>query len=390
MSKTFKIYAVLFLVIAVLLGVLELSKKEVIDWRKNFDINQKSPFGLYVFDHEINQLLNNEVTKSEKSPFAFYGQNTKILPHNILLIQQNLDKSSAEKLLAEVNKGSDAIIINQHFPKFLEKQLKFLTTVVNYEDKNVLKLTDTKFKNDTVFIDKFPSSNGFYYLSSENEILGKSDYYKSELQANFIKINYGKGHVYLHSEPLVLTNYYLLKPENKKYIEDIFSYLPQRKTVWFVDSKSADSEAASSPLRFILANPALRYAWYLLWVGLILFVIFNVKRKQRIVPIIEPLKNTSVDFVKSIGNLYLQEGDFHDMMAKKSRYFLHRVRLDLMIDTKELDENFAQKIHLKTGKNLEKIKEVLVLIKKSQDPYSSVMKEDLHTLNKILDEILPQ
>ena len=218
----------------------------------------------------------------------------------------------------------------------------------------------------------------------------KSDYYKSELAANFIKINYGKGHVYLHTEPLILTNYYLLKPQNKKYVEDVFSYLPNRKTIWFIEAKSSESPQKSSPLSFILANPALRYAWYLFLVGLLLFVIFNVKRKQRVVPILEPLKNTSVDFVKSIGNLYLQEGDFHDMMAKKSQYFLHRVRLDLMIDTKDLNEIFAQKLHLKTGKNLDKINEALVLIKKSEDPYSSVVKEDLLSLNRILDEILPQ
>ena len=77
--------------------------------------------------------------------------------------------------------------------------------------------------------------------------------------------------------------------------------------------------------------------------GLILLS-FNAKRKQRIVPVEEPLRNTSLDFVKSIGNLYLQEGDFHDMMAKKAQYFLNKVRMDLLIDTQNLDEEFTKKI----------------------------------------------
>lgn len=390
MSKTFKIYGILFLVIAILLAILQLSKKEIIDWRKNFDTGEKSPFGLFVFNNEVNGLLKNQVKKSNKSPYAFYSQNNKMAAHNILVINQDLNKTAGDKILAQVNDGSDALIFSEDFPKYFQSQLKFLTTNVNDGDKNILKLTDIKYKNDSLVIDKFPSVNGFYYLKQTHDILGKSDYYKSELAANFIKINYGKGHVYLHTEPLILTNYYLLKPQNKKYVEDVFSYLPNRKTIWFIEAKSSESPQKSSPLSFILANPALRYAWYLFLVGLLLFVIFNVKRKQRVVPILEPLKNTSVDFVKSIGNLYLQEGDFHDMMAKKSQYFLHRVRLDLMIDTKDLNEIFAQKLHLKTGKNLDKINEALVLIKKSEDPYSSVVKEDLLSLNRILDEILPQ
>lgn len=385
MNKSVKIYGGLFLIIAILLAFLEVSKKEVTDWRKNFDIESKSPFGLEVFSKEVNFLLNKEVIKAEKSPYNYYSDSLKSVPHNILIIEKQLDKSSMEKIFKEVSKGSDALIFNEKFPKYLQDTLRFLTTVVNYEEENVLKLTDVKYKNDSIYLDKFPGSNGFYYLNKDHQILGKSDYYPYELQANFIKINFGKGHFYLHSEPVILTNYYLLKPDSRKYIEDVFSYLPNRKTVWFVDTESQES---SSPLRFILANPPLKYAWYLFIFGLILFVLFNVKRKQRIVPIIEPLANKSVDFVKSIGNLYLQEGDTKDMMRKKSQYFLHKVRVDLRIDTTHLDQNFAEKLQTKTGKNLDKINEALSLIKKTQDEHSLVSTEDLSRLNSLLDEIL--
>ncbi len=76
------------------------------------------------------------------------------------------------------------------------------------------------------------------------------------------------------------------------------------------------------------------------------------------------------------------------MMAKKAQYFLNKVRLDLLIDTKNLDDEFAKKLQLKTGKNIEIINESVSLIKKAQDPYASVMKEDLIRMNKLLDDIL--
>ncbi|WP_235815347.1 hypothetical protein [Chryseobacterium sp. Hurlbut01] len=248
-----------------------------------------------------------------------------------------------------------------------------------------MKLTDKKYQNDFIKLDKFPSGRGFSYIKPGVEVLGKTVEEDNSDQANFIKAKLGKGNIYVHCEPLFLTNYYLLKSGNTKYAQDVFSYLKDRETLWFVEANTKESRFF---MRFILGNPALKYAWWLLLSGLALFIFFNAKRKQRIVPIIEPLKNTSLDFVKSIGNLYLQEGDFHDMMAKKAQYFLNKVRLDLLIDTQNLDDEFAKKLQLKTGKNIEIINESVSLIKKAQDPYASVMKEDLIRMNKLLDDIL--
>jgi hypothetical protein len=62
--------------------------------------------------------------------------------------------------------------------------------------------------------------------------------------------------------------------------------------------------------------------------------------------------------------------------------------MDLLIDTQHLDAEFTKKLHLKTGKPMEMIDEAIQLIKKAQDPYAHVMKEDLAKMNKLLDEII--
>lgn len=386
MNKTFKIYAIIFIIIMVILALLEVNKKEVTDWRKNFDLNEKSPFGLFVFNKESKDLFKSQLKKIDKTPYDYYNQNKKEV-HNILIIEKQIDKESWRKILTEVSKGSDAMLIVSRVPKEISDSIGYYDSQISFNEQNVLKLTDQKYKNDFINLDKFPSGRGFSYIKPSIEILGKTIEKDNADQANFIKAKFGKGNIYVHSEPLFLTNYYLLKPENIKYTQDVFSYLNDRETLWFVES---DDTKASSKffMRFILSKPALKYAWWIFLGGLILFIFFNAKRKQRIVPIIEPLKNTSVDFVKSIGNLYLQEGDFHDMMAKKAQYFLNRVRMDLLIDTQNLDHDFAKKLQLKTGKPVELIQEAIQLIRKAQDPYASVMKEDLARMNKILDEII--
>ena len=62
--------------------------------------------------------------------------------------------------------------------------------------------------------------------------------------------------------------------------------------------------------------------------------------------------------------------------------------MDLLIDTQHLDEEFVKKLQLKTGKPIEMIREAVALIKKGQDPYAAVMKEDLAKMNALLDKIL--
>lgn len=384
MNKTFKTYAVIFIVVMIVLALLEVNKKETTDWRKNFDINEKSPFGLFVFNNEAKDLFENNLKKIEQTPYEYYSQHKKS-PHNIVVIENNIDRESWNKILTQVSEGSDAFLMVTRMPKEVSDSIGYYDSEISFEEENVLKLTDKKFQNDFIKLDKFPSGRGFSFIKPRVEVLGKAVERKNTDQANFIKVKFGKGYIYAHAEPLFLTNYYLLKPGNVKYAQDVFSYLQDRETLWFVSNKSSESRFF---LRFILSNPPLKYAWWVFLGGLVLFIFFNAKRKQRIVPVTEPLRNTSLDFVKSIGNLYLQEGDFHDMMAKKAQYFLNKVRMDLLIDTRHLDEEFAKKLQLKTGKPIEMIGEAILLIKKAQNPYASVMKEDLTRINKLLDEIL--
>ncbi|WP_312767359.1 hypothetical protein [Epilithonimonas sp.] len=388
MSKTFKIYAIVFIIILIVVAMFSGNRKPALDWRKNFDVDKKTPFGLYIFNQESTGLFRGKLEKVGVSPYSYYQKNDQKKPHNILIIQKKLDDVSWQYILNEVSNGSDVMWFTNDTTAKLRDTLGFRFKTVSGEKNYYLQLTDEKLADSRLFIDKFPENQGFSYIRNDIEILGKTLHKaksnKSSFSADFVKINFGKGHFYIHSEPLVLTNYYILNSRNK-YVENVLSYLPNRETVWFIEN---DTSLSMSPMRFIISHPPLKSAWYLLIAGLLIFVFFNAKRKQRIVPVIEPLKNTSVEFIRSIGNLYLQEGDFHEMMAKKAQYFLSKIRMDLLIDTHSLDEQFIHKLHLKTGKNIELIKEAVTLVKKGQDPYASVMKEDLIRMNRILDDIL--
>ncbi|MFC3160527.1 hypothetical protein ACFOEQ_20505 [Chryseobacterium arachidis] len=65
MNKTFKIYAVIFIVVMIVFALFEVNKTESTDWRKNFKTTQKSPFGLFVFNNEINDLFKDKIKKKK-------------------------------------------------------------------------------------------------------------------------------------------------------------------------------------------------------------------------------------------------------------------------------------------------------------------------------------
>lgn len=48
-----------------------------------------------------------------------------------------------------------------------------------------------------------------------------------------------------------------------------------------------------------------------------LLIVSYLKRKQRIIPVIRPLENSSIDFARTVGGLYYEYKDYYDLITKK-------------------------------------------------------------------------
>jgi hypothetical protein len=143
-----------------------------------------------------------------------------------------------------------------------------------------------------------------------------------------------------------------------------------------------------SPLSYIFSKPALKCAWLTFIFGMFFFMVFNAKRKQRIVPIIKPLPNTTIDFTKTIGNLYYQEGDHDTIINKKIIYFLEKIRGQYLLDTSKLDDDFIKKLAQKSGKKPVDIQNVVFLINNyRRSPHNSV-EEDLIAIDTAIEKVV--
>ena len=196
-------------------------------------------------------------------------------------------------------------------------------------------------------------------------------------------MEYGKGRFLLHSLPEAFSNYYMLK-NNGQYAADVLSYVNAEKIYWDEYLKSG-RKVVSSPMRYILNQAPLTWAYYIMMTALLIFVIFKGKREQRIVPVIKPLENTSVEFTKTIGDLYFQHKDYSNIIAKKITYFMENIRSKYFLNTSEISEDFIKKLAVKSGNTEDDTRRLMQFIKNLKE--KSVHSEsDLLNLNKKIED----
>ena len=120
---------------------------------------------------------------------------------------------------------------------------------------------------------------------------------------------------------------------------------------------------AKSVLRVIFENPPLKWAYYLTLVSLILFVLYEIKRRQRIIPLEDPMSNTSVEFAKVVGSIYYQQRDNKDIANKKVIYLLNHIRTNYRLKTGDLDDEFQELLTRRSGADADVVSNLIKEIK---------------------------
>jgi len=403
MSKTLKIYIAILVFILALVLIADHDQPKPIDWRPTYSVNDKIPYGLYVFDKEIKGIFKSKVERiSTMTPYEYLDskydedtlvENYKIKGTFINISETNaIDEQSIKEIFYFVSHGNNAFLSMKNFPRYLLDSLK-IDVNSNFQGTSNTQvwLANKKMKAQKY---TFPETIEDYFSridTANTVVLG----YQGKLfdkkivnqHVNYIKVPYRQGYFYLHTQPVAFTNYNLLKNKNYQYAESVLSYLPKGDIFWYTKGQNNES-ISESPLRYIFSQPGLKWAWLFFLIGMLIFIIFNAKRKQRIVPILKPLPNLTVDFTKTIGNLYYQEGDHQNLIDKKIIYFLEKIRNEYLIDTTKLDDSFIQKLHHKTGKNITDIQELVYLINEHRKSYHGSLEEDLIRINNAIEKIL--
>lgn len=401
MNKRNQVWWIVGGVVALIgLVVLLILRNDTHNWEETYAENEKEemkdPYGVYVLLELMNDYFPNEkfiIMEDSLSELS-----TAEVPSSCVFFGQYPFPSGKENdvLLEFVAKGNTAffaaddlsddllyLIDTSHCVKdstryaIYSNYIQDTLAYVNFTHPMLNRTTDFAFQHR---LPKGVIANyNWTYLELNNlceeesaafEVLG---YLNDELPY-FIRFQYGEGYIYWHSIPTSFTNINLIEEEGKDYASRALSHLPEGTIYWDVYSKTNDDYyddypnddyhgnrnlSADHPLRYVLSQPPLAWAWYLTLLLGLLFLIFRAKRRQRIIPVLEQKKNTSLDFVRTIGHLYFLQNNHRQLALQQMQLWLTELRERYHLPLQTLDEESMEALSKKSDIPLVTIRKIV-------------------------------
>lgn len=391
MSRTLKIYIGIFIVVIGFLMYLEYTKPKPIIWTPTYSSKDKIPFGTYIAYNELAQLFPEKNKKRiEQSISSYLSSNNRTGSDVFFIINQNstLSETDTEYLLDFVEQGNDAFIVSTFIPTpildSLHLKIESSYYILNKDFSNVeLSLVNPSFSNPRYKFEKVDQYAYFSKIDSMNSVILGQYHMGIETKTNFIKQKYGEGYFYIQLFPEAYSNYFMLKDKNYMYAVNSLNYINKNTILWEENKKTIHTPP-DGILMYIFNNPPLHWAWVILLCSFVLYSLFFGKRTQRIIPIIKPLKNTTVEFTQTIGNLYYNNKEHKDIINKKIKYFLYYVKEHYYMNIEKINTEFSDLLHLKSGVPKEITDKIVSLIQKNLNSDIST-EEDLKLVNRTID-----
>jgi hypothetical protein len=387
----------LFVFFTLVLLVSCTDKNGIPSLRETFSKNDRNPFGTFVAYKEVLHLFSGDSIVTEKKDFKRVWADISDTASLYIIISRHLYLDSEERssMLAYVSSGNSLFISSENIDQTL-LDTSVHCSMINEEvyDNDVADMcyTTVKLQNDPYdAIDTmpcgyfyYPSSNKFS-LSNSYNILGTNE--KGE--PDFIMTNYGRGRFYFHCEPRVLGNYFLLQKDNYTYWQKLLSFIPQtpQNIYWddFYNKRNYPVEGRTiSTLTYMLQFPPLAWAFWLLLFLLIVYILLGGKRRQRVINVIAPNKNTTVAFAETIGRLYLQKKDNRNIADKIINYFYEQIRNQYFLNTNHINDDFITTLSRKSNVSKEAVEKLFNQISDIQQT-GKIKDQQLLSLNQQIE-----
>ncbi len=373
------------LVIITGLSILFWNSGRRVSWLETYRIESRDPYGTFVIGELLKDYFPGQPFQvlSDSLPKQFpAGSGT---PANYLFIGEGLliDSTGIETLTDFVAAGNTAFIASRTLPnELVYGYLSSISCEEYFYWDDYSSVVDTVADLRLIHPGLSPEASfriwhhykrrhtRYRWQYLEPWLFCESDtglvalgYFRDSLP-NLARLPYGDGYFYLHSMPIAFTNVQLLEENALRYAERIFSHLTPGPIYWDEASKVAEDLARrrnrsdysppdrrlnpSSPLQYVLSQPALTWAWYLLLALSLLYLFFRAKRRQRIIPVIEQPANTSLEFVTTIGRLFFLQNDHKQLALQQMKLFRAFVHDHYALSTHDLDKAFIEKLAAKS------------------------------------------
>jgi hypothetical protein len=364
------------------------AEQDKIKWKVTVDRSDKRPYGTFLAFESLRYYFPNAYTEPLPRDFRYNDMDSRMkynrYGHNLLILAGlHFDLSDNEwaTLKAFIKNGNEVVLFCSQFDHKIQDELDCYEQMDNdgatYKagaDSGVtLTLAGSPYKKygykghslagyftnrETLKPADSPgehaATNDTETTASGSDSIGPATYASPDIlgyadsQPDFVRYSIGDGHLSIHAAPLALSNYFLLQQDNKEYLAAVWRTLPDNITrIYWSDFyyRSPGPSGFDVLWRFSASRLAILAAIF----TLLMYLFFEGKRKQRIIPVIPPLKNESVSFVETVGRLYYNKGNHANLEEKMAQQFTEWVRNHYFINTNLLDEHFIRQVTIKSG-----------------------------------------
>ena len=368
MNRTYKIALGLFLLLIVSLAWLESTEPEPINWTPSFTAKDRIPLGAFVF-YDSWKNREDSIVDIKIPPYEYINYSPASGTYFFLNNYINFDDKELDDILDWVSEGNKLFISAYDFGHNLTDTLNLETSSFisseGFKSRPKLNLVNSElqFEKPLEFDQDLPAVFFQKIDTTKNVVLGTATFGDKdpEEKINFIKTAFGEGEIYLHTTPQAFSNYFLLKDRNYQYCEALLSYLAGQHILWDAYYKSGKG-FFTSPLYILLNNRQLKWAYYFVLISSILFVLFEGKRKQRSIPVVDPPMNKSYEFTETISQLYLEQRKFHELGLKKIALFKEHIRTHYRLDPSQINAQFYKDLALKSENSIKDTEGLFVQI----------------------------
>lgn len=396
MSKRGKLYIALAVLAIISIVAIEMTKPKQINWFPSYAVHHKIPFGSYVFNEQLKRVAD-DVTIVERPPFEYLMNND--ISGTYLFYNGGIEfgKDELNRLLDWVSKGNTLMVSAVGFESKLLDTLnldtKSVNIIDNFNNEYQVKLVNPLLEDNNSY--KYDRPTTFYHFNKidtlNTAVIGLIDSYRGENKpmedslVSSIKQPFGDGEIILNTFPQAFSNYFILQSPNQNYTAGILSYIDTNKPIYVDTYYKTGKTFYTSPMYLFLNTKSLKWAYYLVLIGALVYIIFEGKRKQRAIPIVKPLKNQTVDFTRTIANMYYESGKHKDIAQHKINHFLEYIRNTLHLSTSEINNSFIKNLAARSNNTIEDTQTLFKLIS-SLSEKTEINTIELERLNTLIEQ----
>lgn len=364
--------AIVLCVLGLLIWQFSKPIKTKFAWEKTYGDGKTQPYDFGVFEQMVQlNTSKNFVLVSERLEDVLKASDVPKTIYIRIGEQANYNQKEVDELLNFVEMGGQAWLSTENVSDNLLKEIGEVDSSFKFgvfRDSNVnIRVQDSRSKSfeyniSTRGYGKKSINFDWRYLSGLSLRKNISPLGTVDGVLNYVVISRGKGKLFLHSSPIMFSNYLLNNDSGYLHLSAVFEDFNFENILFDKINRNkelsnrSDNKRAASPLAYVLKQKPLRWAWYLILMMTILYFAFYTKRKQKFIPIWSVKKDFDCLWIDSLVALHLNKGDYKMLSALRMKLFMSHLRQVFKLSEDQIESKDYKQIAIKIGGSEEQVK----------------------------------